>query len=423
MRNNQLESSRLELLKHSGDLESANKYKSQFLANMSHELRTPLNSIILLSRLLMKNEKRDLNENHVKKLDVIYNSGQELLRLINDILDLSKIEAGKMNVDNREFNTKDLLKEAKQMFEDVAKEKEINLVCKDAVNSMLYGDYNKISQIVRNLLSNAIKFTSKGTVCFEIKPCENKDIQIIIADTGIGVSKDNLDRIFEEFYQGDGSTSRNYGGSGLGLSISNKLAEVMNGQIIVQSEEGKGSKFTLVLRNITIPRRVQQNKVGDEFDASMAMEEAAITISSKDRLKPRYLTPKTNKQHTMNLIGKKILIVDDDPRNIFVLASALEDFGAEILEAESGEEALELLEWQQVDLILMDIMMPVMDGFQVIKVIRESKIYGNVPIIAITAKSHKGDSEKCIEAGANDYISKPVEYDLLMRLVKTWISK
>ena len=424
-KNNQLESSRLELLKHSGDLESANKYKSQFLANMSHELRTPLNSIILLSKLLMKNGKRDLNENHVEKLDVIYNSGQELLRLINDILDLSKIEAGKMDLDNREFNTKDLLREVKQMFEDVAQEKEIKLVCKDLVNSKLYGDYNKISQIIRNLLSNAIKFTNKGTVRFEIKPFENNDIQIIIADTGIGVSKDNLDRIFEEFHQGDGSTSRNYGGSGLGLSISNKLAEVMNGQIFVQSEEGKGSRFTLLLRNIAIPQNVQQDniEVGEDPDCDLAMEEVAIAISSKDNPKSHYLTSITSKQQTLNLIGKKILIVDDDPRNIFVLASAFEDFGAKILEAENGKTALELLERQQVDLVFMDIMMPVMDGYQVIKAIRESKIYRNVPIIAITAKSLKDDAKKCIEAGANDYISKPVDYDILMRLVKTWISK
>lgn len=425
IKNEQLECTRLELLKHSGDLESANKYKSQFLTNMSHELRTPLNSIILLSRLLMKNEKKDLNDSHIEKLDVIYNSGQELLRLINDILDMSKIEAGKMDVDNHEFNTNDLLKEVKQMFEDVAKEKEIKLICEDLVNSALYGDYNKISQIVRNLLSNAIKFTSKGTVCFEIKPCENSDIQIIIADTGIGVSKDNIDRIFEEFHQGDGSISRKYGGSGLGLSISNKLAEVMNGQIFVQSEEGKGSKFTLLLRNITTTHNVQKNKIEGRtsIDEDLALKEAAIAISSKDKLKTHYLTPGNNKEYTLNLLGRKILIVDDDPRNIFVLASALEDFGAEILEADNGNVALELLKRRQVDLILMDIMMPVMNGYEVIKTIRESKNGSNVPIIAITAKSIKGDIERCMEAGANDYISKPVEYDTLMRLVKKWISK
>jgi signal transduction histidine kinase/CheY-like chemotaxis protein len=425
IKNEQLEGTRLELLKHSGDLESANKYKTQFLTNMSHELRTPLNSIILLSRLLMRNERKDLNESHVEKLEVIYNSGQELLRLINDILDLSKIEAGKMDVDNKEFNTGDLLKEVKQMFEDVAKEKEIKLMCEDLVNSRLWGDYNKISQIVRNLLSNAIKFTSKGNVCFEIKPCENSDIQIIIADTGIGVSKENLDRIFEEFHQGDGSISRNYGGSGLGLSISNKLAEVINGQIFVQSEEGKGSKFTLLLRDIKIIQALNPEKGEAKASISegLVMEEAAFALSSKDKAKPHYLIPKTKKQYTMNLVGRRILIVDDDPRNIFVLASALEDFGAEILEAENGKVALELLKRREVDLVLMDIMMPVMDGYQVIKAIRESKTSSDVPIIAITAKSLKGDIQKCIDAGANDYISKPVEYDALMKLVKKWIDK
>ncbi|HYE09485.1 MAG TPA: response regulator [Patescibacteria group bacterium] len=669
IRNKQLESSRMELLKHSKELESANKYKSQFLANMSHELRTPLNSIILLSRLLMKNEKRDLSKNHLEKLDVIYNSGQELLRLINDILDLSKIEAGKMNIDNQEFNTKDFLKEVKKMFEGVAQEKDIKLVCKDFVNSKLNGDYNKISQIIRNLLSNAIKFTDKGTVSLEIKPSENNDIHMIITDTGIGVSKDNLNRIFEEFHQGDGSISRNFGGTGLGLSISKKLAEVMNGEIHVQSEEGKGSSFTLILRDAAVPPNKHQDMLGIRMDSieGLALKEVAITMetdrtiliieddeifaeyikkinasmgynsiiaatgreglrqainnsidailldlnlpditgmevlkelkdiqklrsipvhvlssknknnapqkmgavgykekpleekeiaeiiakminikekepkhllivednemqrnvikellegigiaidtadtgeaaivkiqdcsydaiildlelksgegidvckfmqmkqietpliiytgralteeqeseigkytdsiiiktaASDDRLldevtlflhklnkkerKSHYLISKTNKQHALTLKGRKILIVDDDPRNIFVLASALEDFGGEIVEAENGDSALKLLEQQKVDLVLIDIMMPVMDGYKVIKKIRGSKVYGSIPIIAVTAKSLKDDREKCIAAGANDYISKPVDYDTLVRLVKAWISK
>ncbi|MDF2532657.1 MAG: hypothetical protein K0Q65_2238, partial [Clostridia bacterium] len=669
IRNKQLESSRMELLKHSKELESANKYKSQFLANMSHELRTPLNSIILLSRLLMKNEKRDLSKSHLEKLDVIYNSGQELLRLINDILDLSKIEAGKMNLDNQEFGTKDFLKEVKKMFEGVAQEKNIKLICKDFVNSKIYGDYNKISQIIRNLLSNAIKFTNEGIVSLEIKPCENNDIHMVITDTGIGVSKDNINRIFEEFHQGDGSISRNYGGSGLGLSISKKLAEVMNGEIHVQSEEGKGSSFTLILRDAATSANNQQNVLGIRVEPieGLALKEVAIametdrtiliieddeifadyikkintsmgynsiiaatgrdglkyalsnpidailldlnlpditgmevlkelknthklrnipvhvlssknkdnapqkmgavgykekplqeeevagiiarmiqikekepkhllivednkiqcnaikellegigvaidtadtgeaakvkiqdgsydaiildlemksgegldickfmqmkknetpliiytgraltdeqekeigkyadsiivkTVNSDDRLldevtlflhklkkkprKPHYLISRTNKQHALTLQEKKILIVDDDPRNIFVLASALEDFGAEILEAENGEAALKLLEQQKVDLVLIDIMMPVMDGYKVIETIRSSKTYGNIPIIAVTAKSLKDDREKCITAGANDYLSKPVEYDTLVRLVKAWISK
>ena len=669
IKNKQLEASRLELLKHSRELESANKYKSQFLANMSHELRTPLNSIILLSRLLIKNEKKDLNKNHLEKLDVIYDSGQELLRLINDILDLSKIEAGKMNVDNMEYSSKDLLKEVKQMFEGAAQEKEIELKCKDFVNSRLYGDYNKISQIVRNLLSNAIKFTNKGTVNFEIKQSEKNDIHMIITDTGIGIPKDNLTKIFQEFHQGDGSISRNYGGTGLGLSISKKLAEVMNGEIFVQSEEGKGSCFTLLLRNAAVSLDMQQKapETRTESNVGLALKEAAIAmetnrivliieddidfanrikkindnmgfysiiattgreglkqatsklidailldlnlpdisgievlrelkstrelrnipvhvISSKDKSgaqkkigavvskeklleeaeiakiiakmidnkekatkrilivedneiqrnamtellsginitieavdskeiakekiannrydaiildlelesgegmnickfmqmkeletpvivytardltveqekeigkyadsiiiktanfydrlldevtlflhkikkdnpEPHYLISKTNKNHALTLKDKRILIADDDPRNIFVLASALEDFGAEILEAENGKVALEMLEQQRVDLILMDIMMPEMNGYQVIKAIRSSKVYGNIPIIAVTAKSLKDDREKCMEAGANDYISKPVDYDTLVRLVKAWISK
>jgi signal transduction histidine kinase/CheY-like chemotaxis protein len=669
IRNKQLESSRLELLKHSKELESANKYKSQFLANMSHELRTPLNSIILLSRLLMKNEKRDMKIEHLEKLEIIYDSGQELLRLINDILDLSKIEAGKMNIDIREFDTKDLIKELKQMFESAAQEKKNSFICKDYVDSKLYGDYNKISQIIRNLISNAIKFTNQGTVSFEIKPCDNNDIHMVITDTGIGISKENFDRIFEEFHQGDGSISRKFGGTGLGLSISKKLAEVMDGEIIVQSEEGKGSSFTLLLRNAAtqlnnkkeavdskmepldglvleevaiametgrtiliieddevfanyiktindsmgfntiitstgieglkqarsnpidailldlilpdiggiellrelkssrelrsipvhvisskdknnIPQRmgavgykekpveeseiaeiianmidikekelkrllivedneIQRNAIKEllegigiaietadtedaakekikdniydaiildlelaegnganicKFMEAKKLETPVIvytgkdltgeqekelgkfadsiiikTANSDDRLldevtlflhkikkndpKPHYLVSKTNKQQALTLMNKKILIADDDPRNIFVLASALEDFGAEILEAENGEVAIKLIEQQRVDLVLMDIMMPVMDGYQTIKAIRSRKDGADIPIIAVTAKSLKDDRDKCIEAGANDYISKPVDYDTLVTLVKAWIIK
>jgi signal transduction histidine kinase/DNA-binding response OmpR family regulator len=664
MRNQQLESSRLELMKHSSQLESANKYKTQFLANMSHELRTPLNSIILLSRLLMKNEKKELNKHELEKLEVIYGSGQELLRLINDVLDLSKIEAGKMNVSNEEFHTKDLLKELKHMFEGEAQEKEIKLKCRDYVNSKLHGDYNKIAQIARNLISNAIKFTKQGNVTIELKPHQNNDIKITIIDTGIGIASSNLNKIFEEFQQGDGSISRKYGGTGLGLSISKKLAEVMNGEILVESEEGKGSSFTLLIRNVNnlaesksekielvdeymgeaaatsdtkrniliieddvafagyikeindnmgfasviaatgreglhivssrnidailldlalpdmdgmevlreikstqelrnipvhiisakdkinlpqkmgavgykqkpvekeeiaeiiasmidiktkTPKRlliVEDNEIqrnamkelledvdiivetADSEEMAKQMIDAydyhAIvldlelasgngtnickfmdnkkyetpvivytgkdltieqekeikkyadsiiikTANSDDRLldevtlflhkikknnpKPHYLISKTNKQHALTLKNKKILIVDDDTRNIFVLASALEDFGAEIVEAENGKLALELLEQHQIDLVLMDIMMPVMDGFQAIKEIRNNKTNSNVPIIAITAKSLKDDKDKCIAAGANDYISKPVDYDTLVRLVKAWISK
>lgn len=664
MRNQQLESSKLELLKHSDQLESTNKYKSQFLANMSHELRTPLNSIILLSRLLMKNENKELKKQELEKLKVIYGAGQELLRLINDVLDLSKIEAGKMNVSNEEFHTKDLLKELKHMFDGEAREKDIKLGCKDYVNAKLKGDYNKIAQIARNLISNAIKFTEQGNVSIEISPYGNKDIKIIISDTGIGISKDNLGIIFEEFQQGDGSISRKYGGTGLGLSISKKLAEIMNGEILVESEEGKGSSFTLHLRNImksseneadaiahtyetiqeaaatmdmkktiliieddavfasyikeindkmgfasiiagtgreglhiassrpvdavlldlvlpdisgmevlrefkstqelrhipvhivsakdkiNLPQamgavgymqkpvereeiaaiiesmldintktqkrllivednEMQRNAMKElledidiivetaeeeelakqkiaendyhaiildleltsgnganicEFMAMKKYETPVIiytgkhltieqekevkkyadsiiikTANSDDRLldevtlflhkikrnkpKPYYLISKTNKRHALTLENKKILIVDDDTRNIFVLASALEDFGAEILEAENGKVAMELLEQHKIDLILMDIMMPVMDGYQAIKAIRNSKTYSSIPIIAITAKSLKDDRDKCFEAGANDYISKPVDYDNLVRLVKAWICK
>ncbi|AJA47178.1 autoinducer 2 sensor kinase/phosphatase LuxQ [Clostridium pasteurianum DSM 525 = ATCC 6013] len=555
MKNEELEKSKEEILMRTKDLENANKYKSQFLANISHELRTPLNSIILLSNLLIRNGKEKFENSTQEKFKVIYNSGQHLLRLINNILDLSKIEAGKIDLNYDYFNTEELIKELKDIFEVTAKEKNIQFILEDQFKNNFYGDRDKISQIVRNFLSNAFKFTDRGTVKLKIVRDNRDENNLIfsVSDTGIGISKEKLDIIFEEFHQGDGSISRKYGGTGLGLSISSRLCELMKGKIKVTSEPEMGSTFYLYLpltlseetstkleaavttsledknKEEIIEEQIKNTKtkklliveddkqliqsiksisegIGfatlvsdsgakalkliEEYKISGILLDLGLpdidgidllkeinellklkntyvpviiytgmdispeqekeiklytdriivkTANSDERLLDELtlilhkvnneedyrsiMTSKINKNTALNLDNKKILIVDDDPRNIFVLAAALEDFGAEIVEADNGEEALRELESQSADLILMDIMMPIMNGYEAIKKIRSSSKFKNIPIIAITAKSLKGDKEKCIAAGANDYISKPIDYDVLITLIKAWISK
>ncbi|MBC2580783.1 response regulator [Clostridium sp. DJ247] len=555
IKNDELEKSREEILERSKEYEMANKYKSQFLANITHELRTPLNSIILLSTLLIRRSKDTLEHSVQEKIKVIYNSGQHLLSLINDILDLSKIEAGKIDLNYRHFNSSELLEELSEIFDVTAKEKDIRFILEDEFNDNLFGDKDKISQILRNFLSNAFKFTDKGSIKLKIErsnQCKD-NIVFSVMDTGIGISKDKLDIIFEEFRQGDGSVSRKYGGTGLGLSISSKLCKLMKGEIKVASEQGIGSTFFLYLP-LTVSEQAiynqeaavtmineQQNKEKEQFkdiedneqkklliiedDKNLIQSIKAISegigfvtltansgeeglklikeqvihgilldlglsdISGIDLLKEinktiklknlsipliiytgmeisteqekeiklyadsiiikttnsyerlldeltlvlhkvkneeeykSIMTSKINKDRALNLDNQKILIVDDDPRNIFVLAAALEEYGAEIIEAENGKVALEKLESEVVDLILMDIMMPVMDGYKTIKNIRNTDKIKHIPIIATTAKSLKGDREKCMAAGANDYISKPIDYDVLITLIKAWINK
>lgn len=549
--NKKLENSKQELISRTNELEIANKYKSEFLANMSHEFRTPLNSIILLSKLLITNKKNSLNKEHIEKISIIHSSGNELLRLINDILDLSKIEAGRMNLNTTRFHSSELLKSLKSLFQEIAEEKNVKLIIEDSINRELKGDRDKISQILRNLLSNSIKFTNEGSVTLRALLDGNGKKKAIfsVIDTGIGMRYEQLQMVFEQFQQGDGSISRKYGGTGLGLSISKKLAEFMGGHIKVDSKVGVGSKFTLILPNLMeedinkeeiqelaactdestekiieldcerkndrfiivieedkelishikdinkgmgfntlaaasiekVDRMVKEYhtdgimlnlslcgkeelKVLTELKSTKNSELPIVAYSDKeltsneekeiikyaDTIIPKgtnsderlideitlflhrvrknnkdsgYLVSRTDKGYALSLKDKKILIVDDDPRNIFVLASTLEDFEGEILDAENGKEALEKLKENTVDLILMDIMMPVMDGYETIKAIRKDEKLKDIPIIALTAKSLKEDRAKCIEVGADDYISKPVDYDIFVRLIKAWINK
>lgn len=632
--NEQLSERQKELQASNKELEDSSRYKSEFLANMSHELRTPLNSIILLSKMLSK--KDDLKIEDIERASVINKAGQELLRLINDILDLSKVESGKMEFLPSWFTIADLEKEFQGLFQPLAESKGISFRVENNLSALsLYSDKEKITQIIRNFLSNSFKFTKSGEVVFEVT---NKGgeypISLSVRDSGIGIAKEKLTTIFEAFQQVDGSISREYGGTGLGLSICTEYGKLINGKIEVESIEGEGSLFTLLINPKTKEIQKVESSVEDREDSILIIDddyefvkvvkgiieerglpvsyalngkeglEKAVSIKPKgimldlnlpdidgnrvlkelksdsrtkhlpvhivsgmgkeslegkeffsflqkpinvediekilediknyknvlvvasneeytkikssfvqnvyiknialesveseldsytdlliidkesvesldrvirlldekaancqliviserelnerehesiDRYKnsvilkeehfknrlsdevEHFLNGMEDKQSSVINIenkeifkGKTILAVDDDVKNIFVLTSALEDKGAEVLSALDGQKAINKLKENRVDLVLMDIMMPVMNGYEAIEKIREDQELCNIPIIALTAKALKEDRDKCISVGADDYISKPVDYDKLMNLCTMWIDK
>ncbi len=655
------------------DLERSNKYKSEFLANMSHELRTPLNSIILLSDMLSENRDERLSNEEIKKASIIHSSGNELLRLINDILDLSKIEAGKMLAIVDVFDSTDFADDFILPFDHQAQEKNLKLEVEDRYNNDIINDKDKLGQILRNFLSNSLKFTKEGTIKLIIEEAEDNHVKISIADTGIGIAKDKLKSIFEAFEQADGSTSREYGGTGLGLSISKALVKVLGGRIELESTVGEGSSFSIIIPNLKAkPKKVKVKKkvikipsgegtetitVEDDRDKVTALDKpfliieddkvfadilkeqinsnrdyALIALNGKDGIalakkydikgvmldlglpdmdgidvlkefkidnnlrnipvyvisgedrniftkangaigfshKPisnqgisdvikqinqfnekgikdllvvednetqreslieyigdnsiksygvstikdaiveldkriydsviidlslpdgtgydicehikknkieipiiiytgRDLTKdeekklrvytdsiiiktvssqkrllnevdmfmhrvnvKTNKQDEGQnkfqkidrLDGKKVLIVDDDIRNIYVLSELIITEGAEVITANNGKEAVDILgENLDIDIVLMDIMMPVMDGYEATKIIKEDEKTKHIPIIAVSAKAMEEDIQKAIDLGCCDYVSKPIKKNILINIVKSWLGK
>lgn len=752
IRNEQLTVIQTDLEEKAEELGRASKYKSEFLANMSHELRTPLNSIILLSDMLRRNTSKNLSEKEVQKCSIVYQSGNDLLNLINDILDISKIEAGKMSVNIYHFHTSELLSHLKPLFDELARQKKLDFIVDDQLGIELFNDRDKISQVLKNFLSNAFKFTKKGSVTLRVSRSNHDKlpVKISVIDSGIGIPQNKQKVIFEAFQQVDGSVSREFGGTGLGLSIARELTNMLGGEVHLSSEHGKGSEFYMLLpienhieeedakkRKLDVVydkkkrvelrsnaddvaqvkekaaerrfKRVAQLAVEDDRDKAKQGDDiilivednidyanslveisrglgfkSIIAVSGKEfwedveyynplgvlldlglpditgaelleqiKTKPKYrhipitivsardrniellekgavgylqkpieskavrdevlrltgISHKSTKQmlvveddefqqsyllelfdkegvvckgvttetaaiqeletgnydiviadlklekgtgmglcrfikeHNLNipviiytgkdltasekeemrlysvsviikhpqaytqllekakmflhqvyeknptkgsnkeiaektngkitdsenttttfadrdnsndhfnaetpadfdsvvnkslesylaeeadednsddLRGKRILIVDDDIRNVFVMTSALENHDADIIEAFNGKEALEVLEEESVDLILMDIMMPIMNGFETIENIRKQDKWKDLPIIAVTAKALDEDRKKCLEVGANDYMTKPVDYVILMKLIKKYLNK
>lgn len=422
----ELEQIRTELEDKNEQILLASGYKTEFLTNMSHELRTPLNSLLILSQMMAVNPEGNLTPKQVEYAQTIYSSGKDLLGLINEVLDLSKIEAGKLDIVFDWVQLKDVAEFVRRQFEPIAADKGLAFEVKmdDEMSDLkIHTDEQRLQQILQNLLSNALKFTEHGSVSMEMR-IRSKNagsgaeagqrgdyaLAISVSDTGIGIPKDKQAVIFEAFRQADGTTSRKYGGTGLGLSICQKIAQLLEGHIQVESEEGEGSTFTLY---------IPISKVRSELLTS-PMEEAAATDHGWMAANATQGAPAGLPD--VSLEGKTVLLVDDDLRNIYALTTALEAHRIHVLFAENGQEALQLLgDHEAIDLVIMDIMMPKMDGYEAIREIRKRPRFADLPIIALTAKAMKYDREKCIDAGANDYISKPILLDQLLSLIRVWL--
>jgi len=379
------------------EIEQSSKYKSEFLANMSHELRTPLNSIILLSKLISENENIDNDDK--QKAKVINKAGKELLLLINDVLDLSKVEAGKMEMNEEEVSSEEIAQDIFNLFNETAKSKNLEFQVEDNYKGTFISDEIRLSQVIKNLLGNAFKFTKEGFVKFSIYK-QNDNLIFKVSDSGIGIPEDKLNTIFDEFKQVDGSITREFGGTGLGLSISNKIVDMMKGKIEVESEIGKGTTFRVV---VPLKEVKETAKKPVEF---IMREDNEVSNEAKP------------------LKGKNILLVDDDSRNIFTLTAFLESIGAEVFSAFNGKEALEsLAENDSIDIILLDLMMPVMDGITTIKKIKANPKYKDITIIVITAKNMDEDKQESLKAGADEFLTKPVDTNALKSILLTRIDK
>jgi HAMP domain-containing protein/signal transduction histidine kinase/ActR/RegA family two-component response regulator len=409
VKNNEVELASRSLEEKAEQLQLISKYKSEFLANMSHELRTPLNSLLILSKMLAENRNGNLTSEQVKFATTVYTSGNDLLGLINEILDLSTVEAGKMPIDPRPFRLGDVRDYLEQTFRHVAEQKALSFEIQmdERLPDTVFSDINRLQQILKNLLSNAFKFTSVGGVSMTLRPAPKGRgegvICFAVQDTGIGIASDKQKLIFEAFQQADGTTSRKYGGTGLGLTISREIARLLGGTIEVVSAPEKGSTFTLYL-----PK---------DYSGAEARDEAPLKNRESDTALPEL--PKDANFH-----GRTVLVVDDDIRNIFAIRSVLEAQHMKVLHAENGKVAIDVLEKNpKVDLILMDTMMPEMDGLAATKTIRGVTRFASLPIISLTAKAMMGDREKAIEAGATDYVAKPVDPEKLLAVIHAWLER
>ncbi|HMN98064.1 MAG TPA: HAMP domain-containing protein [Miltoncostaeaceae bacterium] len=555
VKNREIEMARLAIEEKAEQLALSSRYKSEFLANMSHELRTPLNSLLILARLLADNGDGNLSDKQVDFARTIFASGNELLDLIDDILDLSKVEAGKMDVNPGRVALDEVVAYVERSFRLLVEEKglDFEVALEPGTAAALVTDEQRLQQILRNLLSNAVKFTETGAVRLRIGEAPagagssspalaeaGRVIAFSVTDTGIGIPADRLGLIFEAFQQADGTTSRRFGGTGLGLSISREIAHLLGGEIVIESTVEVGSTFTLYLP-LAIPDRIDPGgpggrapapadtpapaRIADDRDAldgaervllvieddpslaqglvragraagfacvaatrgdtglrlahqvhpdavvldlglpaldgwtvlshlrrhpatrnvpvhvvtgigqaEAALEAGATSVSTApvppERLiealrgtapsEARLAGPAGSGEEVLS--GRRALIVDDDVRNVFALASALESRGMEVVFAENGADGIALLTRERgIDIVLLDLMMPGMDGYEATRAIRRMPEVGGLPIIVVTAKAMPGDRERAISCGASDYITKPVDTDQLLALMGIWL--
>ncbi|MEU2563916.1 HAMP domain-containing protein [Streptomyces longispororuber] len=503
VKNTEIEEARQVLEERAEQLAVSMRYKSEFLANMSHELRTPLNSLLILAKLLADNADANLTPKQVEFAETIHGAGSDLLQLINDILDLSKVEAGKMDVSPTRIALVQLVDYVEATFRPLTAEKGLDFSVRVSpeLPATLHTDEQRLLQVLRNLLANAVKFTDTGAVELVIRPAGNDvphaireqlleagslrdpDADVIafsVADTGIGIAASKMRVIFEAFKQADGTTSRKYGGTGLGLSISREIARLLGGEIHAASEPGRGSTFTLYLplHPSELPpqgyaqlapaaapalpaleglpetadgaapeaadgapaptgapepsagpaalfrrrRRAASAEPADEAPQPGAAPGAGRGAGAPEQWQEGATQEAPPARAKFQFDGEKVLIVDDDIRNVFALTSVLEQHGLSVLYAENGREGIEVLEQHDdVTVVLMDIMMPEMDGYATTTAIRRMPQFAGLPIIALTAKAMKGDREKALDSGASDYVTKPVDPDHLLSVMEQWM--
>nr|WP_233575881.1 HAMP domain-containing protein [Saccharopolyspora rhizosphaerae] len=524
LKNIEIEQARQELEERARQLAEASAYKSEFLANMSHELRTPLNSVLILAKLLADNMDGNLTPQQVDLARTVHQAGSDLLQLINDVLDLSKVEAGQMHLLPEDVEIGELARSLEAMYRPVAAEKglEFKVVVAPSLPPSVHTDRSRLEQIVRNLLSNAVKFTDRGNVELRIRPAQPTEVNsgalrrarqrvvFSVRDTGIGIPADKLSLIFEAFQQVDGTTVRKYGGTGLGLSISRELTTLLGGELQVRSEPGQGSTFSLYLPveqvaegaggsespetdgarqetgpSVEVPEApepsAEATQEGPEPDTVQALEEPASAEVDEEpappvrgyeepappahgyeepppaaavEAPPRPRTPteaetsldvsaegidpplrstelmnRDTQPHlhrsgqpaqrgSLQFNNEKVLVVDDDERSVQAMRVLLEQHGLQVVQADNALSALkELRKHTDIVIVLMDVMMPQMDGNEAIRLIREMPRYRDLTIIAVTAKAMKGDRELSLAAGATDYLTKPVDADRLFDLL------
>ncbi len=395
----------MELLKAKSESQAANKAKTDFLANMSHEIRTPLNGIIGFTDLLMKSNLDDIQKIY---MSTINESANTLIHIVNEVLDFSKIEAGKFELEIAETNLFELLNQVINLFKYQTMQKKIDLILNidDNVTQFIKADGIRLKQVLVNLLSNALKFINSGAITLDVNetPSSNKcysTINFSVKDTGIGIEESNREKIFESFIQGDTSTSRRFGGTGLGLTISNQLLYLMGSKLNLKSKLGQGSNFFFTVKF----KRVCHKGIS--------------AVGCND------LENDDEKNLLENLNYNKILIVEDNKINMFLAKTLIKRIipNCKIIEAIDGNEAVEKYSMEQPDIILMDIQMPNKNGYEATDEIRKINVSKNTPIIALTAGILKEEKEKCFESGMDDYLPKPIILSDLEEILHKWNNK
>jgi len=373
--------------------EEAAQSKQQFMSTMSHEIRTPLNEVIGITNLLLQGNPREDQMDYIKTLRF---SGNHLLTLVNDVLDYNKMESGRIEFEQASFNLGDFLKDIQRTYSFRSKSKnlEFDIIRQNDLPDDITGDSIRLNQILSNLLSNALKFTQKGGIYLMLKELERNTrttrIEFVVKDTGIGIPKDKHEYIFESYTQASADTTRHYGGTGLGLAICKRLVELQGGQIAVESETGKGSSFRFVL-SFGIAEKSESTSKGEASESYAGLE------------------------------GKRILVAEDNKINFFVANKFLNGWGVKVTHAENGRIALNILEKEDFDLVLMDLHMPVLDGIEATKIIRNSDDprIREIPVVALTAAIMSETHDKIDNLNINDYVLKPFKpRDLFEKILR-----